>query len=503
MQAFVYSVCIIIVAGLLLYQPSLPGLLNAWSSDDYSYCYLIVPLFLYLIYDTYDRLLPARGSRLPGYALLLLGGALFLAGRLGALKFLVHVSMWFTIIGTLLVFLRSAAIRPLTFPALILLFAIPFPSFVNNMLSLRLKLLSSQLAEGMLHMLAIPVFREGNIIDLGHFQLQVVDACSGLRYLFPSLLISLLLGHFTLRNNLFKVLLALAAIPVAVLSNAVRIAFTGVMSKYVSPELAEGFFHDFSGFMVYALSIGIILLLCLGLKRLDRSGPVEHASRDKPDGVATPSAKAQLPHLFIGLALIGMLAVAHGVGVHGQIIPERRQFTDFPISIGEWRGERKYLESEILAQLWADDYVTAVFHHPQGNTLNMLISYYGHQAIGHTAHAPTSCLLGGGWLLESKGPLEPDVSSGRNFPIQQMVLTMNGQRILSNFWFEQRGRTITSEYLNKWYLIVDAMTKQRSDGALIRVEMLIKPNQSLAEAQDMLDAFLVELKALLPHYVPS
>ena len=129
--------------------------------------------------------------------------------------------------------------------------------------------------------------------------------------------------------------------------------------------------------------------------------------------------------------------------------------------------------------------------------------YYETQTTQHTAHAPTSCLLGSGWTVEQKRVVGPDAATGRDFPVTQMRLRLGSQVILSNFWFEMRGRHITSEYLNKLYLIWDALTRQRTDGALVRAEMVLLPGQSLEEGQAVLDTFIVPLKEELGRYIPQ
>ena len=107
-----------------------------------------------------------------------------------------------------------------------------------------------------------------------------------------------------------------------------------------------------------------------------------------------------------------------------------------------------------------------------------MISWYAHQTVEHAAHAPTSCLLGGGWDLISKRVLPP-ADKGRAFPVTQVLLGKGDQRLVSNFWLLQRGRVVTSEWLNKWYLVQDALLQQRTDGALVRVEMAVPRGRPL------------------------
>ena len=112
----------------------------------------------------------------------------------------------------------------------------PLPNFITKITSLKLRLISSVLSEKMLQLAGVPVFREGNIIDLGSIQLQVVDACSGLRYLWPSILMALLVGWFFMKKPWKRIVLLLFSIPVTILSNAFRIALTGILTKFIDPR---------------------------------------------------------------------------------------------------------------------------------------------------------------------------------------------------------------------------------------------------------------------------
>ena len=203
-----------------------------------------------------------------------------------------------------------------------------------------------------------------------------------------------------------------------------------------------------------------------------------------------------------------MFLIFWGVSItltSNQIIPERKKFEEFPTEIGDWRGERSYIKEEILKSLWADDYVQIRFQNQKtGNVLLLFVPYYEYQGTRHTAHAPVSCLVGGGFAPRSRKIIE------RNFPgsfgkvkIRQMLLEKNRQLLLSNYWFQQRGRLIVSEYWNKWYLFCDSVAKRRTDGALVRLEMPLRAGQNIEDAQAVLDSFIWELMKILPEYVPA
>lgn len=493
----------LLMAGLgWLYLGHYERLIRQWNTDDYSYCYLVPLVFIYLLYENRGRIKAASGgSGLMGYLALAGVGLFYFVGRIGSLETFVHISMWLSVGAIILLILGGRVLKAISFPMLILIFAAPLPPFLTNLFSLKLRIWSSVLSVKMLHLLNITAYQEGNVIDLAVTQLQVVDACSGLRYFFPTILLALLMGYFFTSRFWSRALLLAVSPIVAVVSNAFRIFITGVLVKYVSPELAQGFFHDFSGWLVYMISIVLIGIGCLVLRK------IEGKKREQE----TPAGELELSNAKVWTHSLVALAVIVGVGlfshqyVYSQTIPEHKPLKkSFPMRLGKWKGERLFLSEEILSALWADDYVTGNFLNPEtGNRLHLLVSYYERQTTQHTAHAPTSCLVGGGWFVRDKRVLPPSPETGRNFRVAQMALQQGDQILLSNFWFQMRGRHIVSEWWNKAWLIWDAVTMQRTDGALVRVEMYLTPGQSVDEAQALLDRYLADLHETLKEYIPG
>lgn len=490
-----------------LFWTSIPLLLNHWNSDDYSYCYLVPLLAAYLAYHNRGLLKDAWGGKsFPGYLGLLAAALFFLAGRLGSLETLVYLSMWLSIASIPVLLVGSGCLRALRFPLLVLFFAIPLPPFLTNLLTFKLRLFSSTLAVSTLHLLGVSAYREGNIIDVGFTQLQVVDACSGLRYLFPTVVVALVMGYLFNRRFRERLVLVVAAVPVSLFINAMRIVVVVLLAKFVSAKFGEeGFLHDLQGWFIFMVSVGVLLLLSVLLRRYaGRSETTAPSEIQAPAVPAVASGRRYWVHgLIAALFLVALhFTTAHLVGA--QATPPRNNFSGFPMTVDVWEGKRIFLDQKILDSLWADDYVTGTFfNRTTGNFLQLLVSFYDYQTTYHTAHAPTSCLLGGGWSLLNKRELPPNAATGRTFPVQQMVMEKDGRLLLSNFWFQQRGRIITSEYLNKWYLFWDALTRNRTDGALVRVEMTLLPGQNEGQAQEVLDRYTVALRSVLKDYIPD
>lgn len=250
-----------------LYAGVLSSLVRQWSTDDnYSHGFLVVPLALYFAWERRDALMtaPVRPGALG--ALLILGSlAIWAAGILGAELFLTRVSLVGVLAGTVWFIWGLAPLRILAFPILFLLLMIPLPSIIFNQIAFPLQLVASQAGEAVISAAGIPVLREGNVLVLPARTLEVAEACSGIRSLVSLLMLAIVLGYFTERRRGARIAIVLASVPIAILANAARVAGTGLAAQWVSPAAADGFFHTFSGWMVFVVAFAGLLLVQRGL----------------------------------------------------------------------------------------------------------------------------------------------------------------------------------------------------------------------------------------------
>ncbi len=499
----VLSFILVLASWTALYWDSFPPLLNRWNSDDYSYCWLVVPLAVYTAWQKRNQLpRESRSSAKSGYLALLLVCGLFLLGKASAVDALVFSSMWLSVLAVLLFVQGWQSMKVYFFPLIILAFAIPPPPFINRILTFKLRLISSDLSVRIMQFINIPVYREGNVIDLGMIQLHVVDACSGLRYLFPTVLLGILMAYWFNSRTWQRVIVILATVPTAIATNALRIAIVGYIARNISVETAENFFHDASGFIIYLLSIILLVALSLLLNLLGGKVPDETPSSRTNYGQVATSFPL---HLIVMAVVLSLLFVVHLNLLSGRVIPERSNFESFPMNFSSYTGERKYFEDNIVKSLGADDYLSGVFKdNSTGRNILILVSYYDYQEPQRAAHNPVSCLLGGGgWDLSSSVDLPPDPESGRPFGVRRLILQRPGYSLLALYWFQQRGRIIINEYLNKAYLALDSMKKQRTDGALVRLELLLAKDESIEDGQKILDRFIGDFSSVLAPYIPE
>jgi exosortase len=182
-------------------------------------------------------------------------------GNLGAELFLSRASLLLLIAGLVVFFLGWQYFRAVLFPWAFLILMIPIPSIVFNQITFPLQLLASKLASAVLPIAGVPVLREGNVIGLPLMQLEVAEACSGIRSLLSLATLTIIYGYLMESQVWIRVLLALAAVPIAVAANSLRIVGTGLLVQYWDPERAEGFFHLFSGWLIFVMSLAMLFVL--------------------------------------------------------------------------------------------------------------------------------------------------------------------------------------------------------------------------------------------------
>jgi exosortase A len=253
----------VLVGLLVVYFPMFRKLVYDWGHDDnYSHGFLIIPIALYLVWERRDQLRAARPSpTIAGLVLVLASLAALVAGDLGAELFITRVSLLGVLAGGVLFLYGWQHLRALFFPIAFLVLMIPIPSIIFNQIAFPLQLLASRFGEVVLRTLDIPVLREGNVITLANTQLEVAEACSGIRSLISLLTLGIVYGYFTDTRVGVRLAIALATIPVAIVANGLRVAGTGVAAYYYGEEAAQGFFHEFSGWVIFVVSLIMVFLI--------------------------------------------------------------------------------------------------------------------------------------------------------------------------------------------------------------------------------------------------
>ena len=227
-------------------------------------------------------------------------------------------------------------------PIAFLLFAIPLPYVVDAGLSFQLQLLSSQLGVAFIRLFQIPVYLEGNVIDLGVYKLQVVEACSGLRYLYPLMSLGFLAAYLFQAPLWQRVLVFLSTIPITIAMNSLRIGLVGVMVDHFGPQDADGFLHMFEGWIIFIACAGLLAAemyvlarFVSGKKLFRRVLSAQTCARRTGAHSPLPQAGMRAPLLACFVLLVrNRRRPALFVSARQEIVPERKLFVSFPTTSG-------------------------------------------------------------------------------------------------------------------------------------------------------------------------
>lgn len=250
-------------SAVLLFGPMLTRLIHDWGHDDnYSHGFLIVPLALYFAWDRRERVAAAvHDPSNVGLLLVIAGLCTLVAGTLGAELFLTRFSLLLVLAGAILFLGGWQHLRVLGFPLAFLLLMIPIPAIIFNQIAFPLQLFASQFGTAAMQACAVPVLREGNVIVLANTTLEVAEACSGIRSLISLLTLGIVYGYFTDSRTWARVGIALTTVPVAIVANGLRVGGTGILAHFYGPQAAQGFFHTFSGWLVFVFAFALLFLV--------------------------------------------------------------------------------------------------------------------------------------------------------------------------------------------------------------------------------------------------
>lgn len=257
------SLGVLVCLATAVYFPVLYYMVDQWSWDDnYSHGFLIVPLAAWFAYERKNKLKRATiKSSWLGVVPLAIGTLTLGIGRLGVELMNMRASFVFTVIGLVLLLLGRQVFRILAFPLLFLFLMVPLPNSVVNVIAFPLQLIATDAAVNVLHALAIPALREGNIIHLANSQLFVAEACSGLRSLTALITLGVTFAYFFRKSMLERTILVASTIPIAILVNSFRVALTGVLTHYYGEEVARGWIHQLEGLITFGLAFLLLMVL--------------------------------------------------------------------------------------------------------------------------------------------------------------------------------------------------------------------------------------------------
>jgi exosortase D (VPLPA-CTERM-specific) len=449
-----------------------------------------------------------------GVPLVLLSGVVLVLGVLGADIFLPRVSLLILLAGLIILFQGWTFFRAVLFPWAFLSLMIPIPTLIINRITFPLQLLAAKLAAVLLELVGVPVLRQGNVIGLAAMQLDVVEACSGIRSLLTLVTLAIIYGYLMETRTWVRVTLVALAAPIAVAANSFRIFGTGLLVQYWDPDKAEGFYHALSGVLIFVVALLLLfaahrLILLFSkpspaplpaLAHLDNSPASEVRVR------AGLSAGSKTGSFRFAIVAVPMLATAIGLQAHAntEIIPAPPRLASLPSQIDGWTGTDEVLNEDTLNILGHPDYVMRDFENSDTSLpwINLYVVYFASQKAGDTIHSPDHCLPGAGWIPISREKVQLARPDGSSIPVNRYVVSKLLERRLVLYWFQAHGRVTASEWAAKYYLISDSIRMNRSDGGMVRLMSPMYDGESADAAQARVMKLGSQFLPVLDNYIP-
>ncbi|MBL4666442.1 MAG: VPLPA-CTERM-specific exosortase XrtD [Sneathiella sp.] len=490
---------------LVFYAPDANLLWTAWmEQEEFSHGPLMLGVSFYLLWRRKELLQhpTARGQNL-GILITIFSILVYSLAIKAGIQNARHLSALGLIFGLFLTFGGFTYAR-YVFPALILLpFVVPPPSFLNSNLSYGLQLFSSDVSVMWLRAIGVTVFQDGNIIDLGKMKLEVAEACSGLRYLYPMVglgaLVGMLFDIHLWKRGLFLVLSA----AVSIIMNSVRIFLTGAFVEFTDMGISEGFFHLFEGWVFFLISFALTLFICwLTLTKKEKSSLGNGVLTIGAINKSTAETGSMSP-IYVVVAFCIMLGpLAYMLRAIEPTIPDRAPFASFPLKINGMIAEEDQLPGIEQDVLQMTDYFLGHYREKGLPVISLFVGYYDQQSAGQTPHSPRVCIPSGGWKISDLKTVELS-NQGTLVPVNRVLIAKGDRKLLVYYWFQQRGKYIANEYMAKFNLLWGGLTSNRTDGALIRLTMPITSTMSEVIADKRLTNFANSLFKILPKYVPN
>jgi exosortase D (VPLPA-CTERM-specific) len=467
---------------LELWAPVLWSMSRVWWTDPgASHGLLVPPLALYLAWLGRHTTL-SRPASIDGRGLLILICACLtlLIGKLGAELFLQRFSFVVLLGGMLWTFWGLPRLKALCLPLLLLITMIPLPSLVYSAVAENLQLFASNIAAEVAERLGVSLFLEGNVIHLATVSVGVAEACSGLRSLSSLVIVSLLLGVLRLSGFMERAVLIVCAVLIAIAINVLRVTGTAMVADY-QPDLAMGFYHLFSGLLLFTAGLCLLLGCCEILRRLFERRLETPAEQPLP---ATRIVQAGPRHTStnqwlaaISFALLCATCFADWRGNRTARCSPDRPVNSLDTVIAGWTAAGDAtLSDEVLGVLRPTSYLLRTYRR-QSKELEVLIVYFAQQRAGATWHSPKNCFQGGGWEIVETAKVELRPAAR----VTKISLRKDDERFLALYWYQSRSRVLGNELLGKILLIRDAIVDRDTSGSLVRITLPESPD-ALADA---------------------
>jgi exosortase D (VPLPA-CTERM-specific) len=502
-RLFVFA--LVASALVLIFNDAILEIWVRWGEERYSHAPIVFLLAIYLAWIKRHELNAENTHAWYGVGIVVFSAIILMIGELSAIWTIVQYALVFLLFGFAWTIL-GVQIRKVTIPFLHILVVIPLPYMLDVMLSGKFQLMSSDLGVHIIRLLGMSVYQEGNVIDLGIYKLQVVEACSGLNYTYPLMTIGLMMGYMYKAPFFARFLLFITTIPISIVMNSFRIAVVALFVNHSGIKAAEGFMHYFEGWVIFIICI---ITLLIEVKVINRVLGKRESLADSFDyleakhSIAADASKVRINKRPIVIAFICILVTTLStLTIHHreEVIPTRVTFDQYPLEIDGWVGRRHEFQNGENDILKLKDYFLADYNRANRN-VGVYLGYTESQRRGFVPHSPKACIPGGGWEITDTKLHRIELDANKHFEVTRMVIAKGESKQLIYYWFHQRGRDLSNEFPMKFALLYDAIKLNRTDGAIVRFTTTIYKSE--AEADQVLSEFVRLSYPQFPKFIPN
>lgn len=504
---------VLFVLFIIAYWVPLRAIVMTWyNNEDYSYGFLIPLISAYFFWEQRKEInktvLKSSWKVLPVlifFVLLSLYGILGSSGNISmpAIPILIILFTGFCF--------GIDALKRLVLPLGFLVFMIPVPPVIERHLGIFLKAISSRMGGTIINIFNIPVHVTGNVIDLGVTQLQVVDACSGMRYLFALLALGVVYANFFERAMWKRVVVVLSTLPIAVITNGLRIGITGILTDKYGARVAEGFFHGFSGWTLFMAAFAFLFVIGRMLAFFPPKSSLRKGGKDNPgnDGTTGKDNKTvvhdNINHAFY--TAIGILVVVGLLSMSTKALPAvmiKDGLSKFPVEFAEWQGRSKLVDPEIIIASGAEESYSGNYKGSTGKAISLYIGYRSTAFLANENffHSPTVCLPASGMqTVEETTRIIDNVPQFGRLKVSRLVMEHMGNRQLVYFWFQTKDKATHDKNVNRFHLALHAIKRDNTHDLFIRPITPVYPGEKVEDAEKRMDRFVREMMAALLQFL--
>ncbi|WDZ97909.1 exosortase B [Herbaspirillum sp. WKF16] len=516
---------LVIAAGLAaMYVPSFIDLFQGvWGTDRNAHGPIVLAVACCYLYVRVrqlreEGLVERRPAPLAGGLSLLFGLLCFTLGRSQTVLFLEAGSLIPILAGLVLMFFGARTCRRLWFAFFFMLFMVPLPASVVDLLTQPLKIGVSYASEHLLRAFDYPIARSGVVLYMGQYQLLVADACAGLNSLFTLEALGLLYMNLVRHQSLLRnTALALLIVPISFTANTVRVVVLALITYYLGDAAGQGFLHGFAGMLLFLVALALII----GMDSVLRVVAVRHA---RWRGVAEPEAVPRvrqparqergalfaigLPSaLLLALGMAASVAVAHMLAPHEAQVVKSARFEAFvPRQFGQWREvPSPYVQVSVDVQDGTDrsyeqpydDVLSRTYVNGRGEQVMLALAYANEQMQDVKIHPPEACYVAQGFVMVDGAPLAMRTVTGREITGRRFLARNNDRLEAVSYWMRIGDAFPDGGLAARWKIFTAGMAGRISDGILVRASSLVQEPAQQAGAYALQQRFLQDLEAAM------